>query len=66
MKCNHCPCTIEQRNQFSVEGRISASCDTNQNTKASCVNPTRTPTVVVAEISTITASTNWPQYNHYY
>ncbi|KAL6323723.1 hypothetical protein AAG906_002191 [Vitis piasezkii] len=22
-KCNHCPCTTEQRNQFSVEGRIS-------------------------------------------
>ncbi|KAJ9678616.1 hypothetical protein PVL29_020712 [Vitis rotundifolia] len=51
-KCNHCPCTTEQRNQFSVEGRISASCNTNQNTEASCVNPTGTPTIVAIEIST--------------
>ncbi|RVW45782.1 putative mitochondrial protein [Vitis vinifera] len=57
-KCNHCPCAPEQRNQFSVEGRICASCNTNQNTEASCVNPTGTPTVVAIEISTIAASTN--------
>ena len=57
-KCNHCLGTIEQRNQFSVEGRISASCNTNQNTEASCVNSTRTPTAVATEISTVAASTN--------
>ncbi|RVW89807.1 Retrovirus-related Pol polyprotein from transposon RE1 [Vitis vinifera] len=56
--CNHCPCTIEQRNQFSVEERISASCNTNQNTEASCVNPNGTLTVVATKISTIAASTN--------
>ena len=57
-ECNHCPCTTEQRNQFSVEGRISASCNTNQNTEASCVNPNGTLTVVATKISTIAASTN--------
>ncbi|KAJ9705530.1 hypothetical protein PVL29_003532 [Vitis rotundifolia] len=57
-KCNHCPCTTEQRNQFSIEGRISASCNTNQNTEASCVNPTGTPTAIATEISTVAASTN--------
>ncbi|RVW23488.1 Retrovirus-related Pol polyprotein from transposon RE1 [Vitis vinifera] len=57
-KCNHCPCATEQRNQFNVEGRISASCNTNQNIEASCVNPTGTPTVVATEISTVAASTN--------
>ncbi|KAJ9676055.1 hypothetical protein PVL29_024850 [Vitis rotundifolia] len=57
-KCNHCPCTTEQRNQFSVEGRISASCNTNQNIEASCVNPTGTPIAVATEISTVVASTN--------
>ncbi|RVW37627.1 Retrovirus-related Pol polyprotein from transposon RE2 [Vitis vinifera] len=57
-KCNHCPCTTEQRNQFSGEERIYASCNTNQNTEASCVNPIGTPTVVAAKISIIAASTN--------
>ena len=57
-KCNHSPCTTGKRNQFSVDGRISTSCITNQNTEASCVNPTGTPTVVAIEISTIAASTN--------
>ncbi|RVX03987.1 Retrovirus-related Pol polyprotein from transposon RE1 [Vitis vinifera] len=57
-KCNHCLCTIEQRNQFSVEGRISASCNTNQNTEASCVNLTGTSTAVATEISIVAASTN--------
>ena len=57
-KCNHYPCITEQRNQFNVEGRISASCNTNQNIEASCVNPTGTPTVVATEISTVAASTN--------
>ena len=58
MKCNHYLCTAEQRNQFSVEGRIFSSCNTNQNTEASCVNPIGTPTVVAAKISIIAASTN--------
>ena len=58
MKCNHYLCTIEQRNQFSVEGRFFASFNTNQNTKASCVNLTRIPTIFVAKISTVIASTN--------
>ncbi|RVX04589.1 Retrovirus-related Pol polyprotein from transposon RE1 [Vitis vinifera] len=57
-KCSHCPCTTEQRNQFSVEGRISARCNTNQNTEASCVNSTGTPTAVATEISTVAASKN--------
>ncbi|KAJ9672960.1 hypothetical protein PVL29_026289 [Vitis rotundifolia] len=57
-KCNHCPCITEQRNSFSVERRIFASCNTNQNTEASCVNLTRTPTVVATEISTVAASAN--------
>nr|CAN83340.1 hypothetical protein VITISV_021483 [Vitis vinifera] len=57
-KCNHCPCTTEQRNQFSVEGRISASCNTNQNTEASCVNSIGTPTTLATEISIVAASTN--------
>ncbi|RVW22796.1 hypothetical protein CK203_106473 [Vitis vinifera] len=57
-KCNHYPCTTKLRNQFSVEGRISTSCNTNQNTEASCVNPTRTLTVVATKISTVAASTN--------
>ena len=52
------PCTIEQRNQFSVEERISASCNTNQNTEASCVNSNGTLIVVATKISTVTASTN--------
>ena len=58
MKCNHHPCTTEQRNQFIVEGRFFTSCNTNQNTKASCVNLTRIPTIFVAKIYTVTASTN--------
>ncbi|KAL6345130.1 hypothetical protein AAG906_013614 [Vitis piasezkii] len=58
MKCNHYLCTVEQRNQFSVEGRIFSSCNTNQNTKASCVNSNGTPTAAAAKISTVTASTN--------
>ncbi|KAL6329927.1 hypothetical protein AAG906_039842 [Vitis piasezkii] len=57
-KCNHCPCTTEQRNQFSGEERIYASCNTNQNTEASCVNLIGTPIVVAAKISIIAASTN--------
>ncbi|RVW77775.1 Retrovirus-related Pol polyprotein from transposon RE2 [Vitis vinifera] len=57
-KCSHCPCTTEQRNQFSVEGRISARCNNNQNTEASCVNSTGTPTAVATEISTVAASKN--------
>ncbi|RVX11445.1 Retrovirus-related Pol polyprotein from transposon TNT 1-94 [Vitis vinifera] len=57
-KCSHCPCTTEQRNQFSVEGRISARCNTKQNTEASCVNSTGTPTAVATEISTVAASKN--------
>ena len=52
-KCNHCPCTTEKRNQFSVKGRISASCNTNQNTEAS-----ETPIAIATEISTVAASTN--------
>ncbi|KAL6349827.1 hypothetical protein AAG906_001714 [Vitis piasezkii] len=47
-KCNHCPCAPE----------IYASCNTNQNTEASCVNPTGTPIVVATEISTVAASIN--------
>ncbi|RVW58966.1 putative mitochondrial protein [Vitis vinifera] len=35
-----------------------ASCNTNQNTKASCVNPIGTPTTIVAKISIVTVSTN--------
>ncbi|RVX11229.1 putative mitochondrial protein [Vitis vinifera] len=58
MKCNHYLCTAEQRNQFSVEGRIFSSCNTNQNTKASCANPNGTPTATAAKISTVTANTN--------
>ena len=51
-------CTTEQRNQFSIEGRISASCNTNQKTKASYVTPIGTPTTIAAKISTVTVSTN--------
>ena len=58
MKCNHYLCTAEQRNQFSVEGRIFSSCNTNQNTKASCANPNGTPTAITVEISTVAASKN--------
>ncbi|KAJ9699245.1 hypothetical protein PVL29_008041 [Vitis rotundifolia] len=57
-KCNHWPCTTKQRNQFSVEGRISASCNTNQNTEASCVNLIGTPTTVAVEISIVAVGTN--------
>ena len=57
-KCNHYPCTTEQRNQFSVDGRISTSCITNQNTEASCAKPIGTPTAITVEISTVAASKN--------
>ena len=41
-----------------VKGRISASCNTNQKTKASYVTPIGTPTTIAAKISTVTVSTN--------
>ena len=51
-------CTTEQRNQFSIEGRIFSSCNTNQNTKASCVTPIGTPTTIATKISIVTVNTN--------
>ncbi|RVW78235.1 Retrovirus-related Pol polyprotein from transposon TNT 1-94 [Vitis vinifera] len=57
-KFNHTHALLSKETSFSVEERISASCNTNQNTEASCVNPTGTPTAVATEISIVAASTN--------